>query len=111
MNAEELRLKIKQIFGEQIEFNKDFDRHSLNLGNQVDNLLEWCNIINEGKVKPIPAPKFKEGITFIKKIGSTNRCIVIKLRNKEFKEIHLGDHTYYDRLRKVLGLKKDNKYY
>ena len=27
----------------------------------------------------------------------------------KFKEVHLGDHADYDRLRNTLGLKKDNK--
>lgn len=50
-------------------------------------------------------------MVFIKKIGSSNRCIVIKIKNREFKEIHLGNHAYYDKLRKILGLKEDNTQY
>ncbi len=110
MNAEELKAKLRAIFGDQIQFNRDFDSYSVSLGDQADNLLEWCQIVKDGGIKPIPSPKFKEGITFIKKIGSTNRCVIIKLRNREFVEVHLGDHGYYDKLRKLIGLKKDNKY-
>lgn len=111
MNAEELKLKLKELLGDQIEFNRDFDRYVNELGNQSQNLLEWCKILAQGGIRPIPSPKLKDSILFIKKIGSTNRCIVINLMNMEFKEVHLGDHAYYDKLRKILGIKKDNQYY
>ena len=111
MNADELKLKLKELFGNQVEFNRDFDNYANELGSQEQNLLGWCRILAEGGIKPIPSPKLKDSILFIKKIGSTNRCIVIKLRNKELKEVHLGDHKYYDKLRKILGIKKDSKYY
>jgi len=109
MNAEELKSKLKEIFGEQISFNKEFDQYAVTIKNIDSNLIEWCNLIKEGKIRYLPAKRI-DGIIFIKKVGSSNRCIIIKIVNKEFKEVHLGNHNYYDRLRKVLGLKKDNKY-
>ncbi len=110
INAEELKRKLRAIFGQQIEFNANFDSYASIIKNIDSNLLEWCLMVKQGKIRYAPARKIN-GIIFIKKIGSSNRCIVIKIVNGEFKEIHLGDHNYYDKLRKVLGLKKDNKYY
>lgn len=108
MNADELKLELKKIFGNQIIFNKEFDSLALNIKNIDSNLIEWCKQIVLKKIVPIPTSK-TDSIVFIKKIGSSNRCIIIKIKNGEFKEIHLGNHEYYDSLRKNLGLKKDNK--
>ena len=110
MNAEELKLKLREIFGAQIEFNKNFDKYADTIKNIDSTLIEWCNLIKEVKIKYRPAKKI-DGIIFIKKIGSSNRCIIIKIINSTFKEVHLANHIYYDRLRKELGLKKDNKHY
>jgi len=111
MHAEELRHKLRELFGEQILFNKEFDKYALTIKNIDKNLVAWCSLVKDGRIKPVIPPKLKGNVLFIKKIGSSNRCIVIKIMNGEFKEVHLGDHAYYDRLRKVIGLKKDSKYY
>ena len=106
MSAEQLKHRIKQILGKQISFNKEFNKYALQLENQENNLLDWCKKIKNNKVYPIPSSVFRDSVIFIKKIGSSNRCVVIKIRNNEFAELHLGNHSYYDKLRKVLGLKK-----
>ena len=111
MNAEELKQEIKRIFGEQIIFNKEFDYYAEDIKNLSLTLLDWCQLINERKVPPISKSILKDNIVFIKKIGSSSRCVVIKIKNREFKEIHLGDHNYYDKLTKDLGLKKSSKTY
>ncbi|MBR9690206.1 hypothetical protein GOV08_00825 [Candidatus Woesearchaeota archaeon] len=111
MSAEELKHKIRELFGKQITFNKEFDSYASTIKNLETNLLEWCSILKEGKIRPLFPPKLKDSVVFIKKIGSSNRCVVIKIMNKEYKEVHLGDHNYYDKLRKILGLKKDSKTY
>ncbi len=110
MKAEELRHELKEIFGNGIEFNKEFDNYAETIKNIDTTLIDWCNLVKEGKIKYAPSRKTKS-IVFIKKIGSSNRCIIIKIVNGEFKEVHLADHNYYDKLRKILGLKKDNKKY
>lgn len=111
MNAEELKHKLKKLFGEQITFNKKFDCYAEAIKNMDVNLLDWCKRIKEEEIKPIFPKKLKDGLVFIKKIGSSSRCIIVKIVNGEFKEIHLGDHAYYDKLTKVLGLKKSSKTY
>lgn len=111
MSAEKLKLKLKEIFGDQIIFNKEFEKYAALIKNIDKNLIEWCLLLKNQKIQPAIPKKLKDGLVFIKKIGSSKRCIVIKIINGEFKEVHLGDHEYYDKLRKVLGLKKDNKKY
>lgn len=108
MRAEKLKHSLFGIFGNQIRFNKEFKKHAKSLGNQEDNLLSWCRSVKDKEIAPKPSTKDRDNIIFIKKLGSSNRCIVIKIKNDIFKEIHLGDHAYYDRLRKSLGLKKDS---
>jgi len=52
--------------------------------------------------------RYLENSSFVKRIGSTNRCIVLKIVNDDFKEIHLADHDYYNKIMKNLGLKKSS---
>lgn len=40
MNAEELKLKLKGLFGDQITFNKEFDRYAKTIKNIDSNLLD-----------------------------------------------------------------------
>ena len=111
MNAEELRHRLKTIFGDQLIFNKEFDMYADAIKNINQNLIEWCGLLKEGKIRALRAPRLEGALVFIKKIGSSNRCLVIKIVNGEFREIHLADHDYYDRMRKTFGLKKDNTSY
>lgn len=111
MNAEELKHKIKEIFGEQVIFNKEFEFYAQAIKNIEDNLLHWCILIKEGKIPPISKSRLGDKIVFIKKIGSSNRCIIIKLKNNEVEEVHLGNHIYYNHLTKILGLKQSSYTY
>ncbi|MBI4980518.1 hypothetical protein HZC30_03110 [Candidatus Woesearchaeota archaeon] len=110
MNAEELKRKIKEIFGEQIVFNKEFDELAGSI-NSPEDLFSWCILIKERKILPISNAKLGDKIVFIKKIGSSDRCLVIKIKNGDFKEVHLGDHRYYNYLTSALGIKKSSNTY
>ncbi len=96
MLAEELKHRLKELFGEQVSFNKEFNLYANKIKNIQETLLPWCEKLKNKEIKPIIAPKAKDSILFIKKLGSSNRCIVIKIINQEFKEIHLADHKYAD---------------
>ncbi len=111
MNAEELKHKIKEIFGEQVTFNEEFDYYAEDIKNIDDNLISWCLLIKERKVPPITKSKLGDKVVFIKKIGSSSRCIIIKIKNDSVKEVHLGDHSYYNDLTQKLGLKKSSYTY
>jgi len=108
MNAEELKQKLKKIFGDQIAFNREFNKYAGEIKNVDTNFLEWCRLVKKDKIQAYPTPKLRGNIIFIKKIGSLSRCIIIKIINGEIKEVHLGDHKYYDYLRVKLGLKGDS---
>ena len=108
MNVEELKFELRKIFGE-IEFNKDFDKYAITIKNLDINLIPWCMKVKNEEILAIPTKR--DVIIFIKKIGSSNRCIIIKIVNGEFKEIHLGNHRYYDKLRNKLGIKKGSRSY
>ncbi|MFW5866095.1 MAG: hypothetical protein ACOCU6_03300 [Nanoarchaeota archaeon] len=103
MNARELKHEIRNLLGE-VSFNKEFDKHTRQLQGQSMNLIKWCYQLREGMVLARPSRNNRDVILFIKKIGSSNRCIVIKKRNGVFTECYLGDHKYYDYPRKQLGL-------
>ena len=107
MNAEELKGKLREIFGEQVLFNKLFDEYANSIKSIDAYLIDWCFQIKDKKIQPVPS-SISDYIIFIKKVGSSNRCIVLKVKNGEVKEIHLGNHEYYDKLRKQLGLKQSS---
>ncbi len=112
MNAEELKHKLKILFGEQVRFSIDFDSYAEELKNVEEDFITWCAAVKEKKLDPIPAKrKYRVHLVFVKKIGSSNRCIVIKIKGGEFIEVHLGDHDYYNQIMKELGLKKSSKSY
>lgn len=105
MHAEELKRKMREILGEQIIFNKEFDDLAESIKNLDEDFLSWCVLIRERKLPAIAKTVLGNKVVFIKKIGSSNRCLIIKIKNDGFTEVHLGDHKYYDELRKKLGLK------
>ncbi len=111
MNAEELKAKLRGIFGEQIVFNPTFDDYASKIKNLDSNLINWCYLIKEEKIRAIPTSKVLDTVVYIKKIGSSSRCIIIKIKNGIFSEIHLGSHDYYNKIRKNLGLKKGSHDY
>lgn len=108
MSAEQLKSEIRKILGNDIVFNKEFDYYSALMKNIDSVLLPWCTLVAAGKIQAWPAPYKRDELIFIKKIGSSTRCIILKIVNGKFTEIHLADHKYYDLLRKRLGLKKDS---
>jgi hypothetical protein len=103
-NVEELKIKLMKILGKNIKFNKEFKRYAEQLNNYEKILISWCLDISKKKVIPIISKNNKNLIIFIKKIGSSNRCVVLKQKSGIFTECHLGDHKYYDYLRKQIGL-------
>lgn len=111
MNAEELRKQLREVFGAQITFNKNFDLYAMELKERMqDEFLTWCKAIKENEIAPLRSRKNKV-LVFVRKIGSTNRCIVIKIVNDNFKEVHLADHDYYNSIMQNLGLKKSSNMY
>lgn len=111
MSAESLKNKLQEIFGVQVIFNKAFEEYVEVIKNIDTQLVNWCISLKEGKIVPAKPTRLPGHLVFIKRIGSSNRCLVIKVVNGEFKEIHLADHKYYDEMRKKLGLKENSRMY
>lgn len=112
MNAEEIKRQLHDLFGKQIIFNKDFDLYAEGLKeNMQESLVEWCRQLKDKEIRPLQSETQKEVIVFVKRVGSTNRCIVLKIVNDVFKEVHLADHAYYNKIMKNLGLKKSSETY
>lgn len=113
MDAKILKQKLVELFGEQIRFNKDFERYILQLkeGMQED-FLRWCtdckNNLLLGSVPP--KKEFKHLYVFFRKIGNNVRAALIKEQNSDFIEIVLSDHYAYDRKRQELGYKQSSYY-
>jgi len=113
MNAQELKSILVELFGNQIVFNKDFDFYAEQLKEDMQrDLIDWCKQCKEDLLRGYTPEnkKMKHFYVFFKKIGNETRSILIKIKNQDFIEIHLADHTYYDDKRKELGLKKSSYY-
>ena len=109
MNAEEIKQQLREIFGQHVMFNKEFDSYTDRLKETMqEDFIAWCKQVKEREIQPIQSETKKDVLIFVKRIGSTNRCIVLKLVNGEFKEVHIADHDYYNKLMTHLGLKKSS---
>ena len=111
MDLESLKQKVRTILGDQVVFNKEFDEIADNVKNFEENILPWCTALKDGLIKAVPSSYLNGSLVFINRIGSSNRCVVIKVKNGVFCEFHLGDHRYYDYLRKKLGIKEGSRMY
>jgi hypothetical protein len=114
MKPEEAKQKLLEIFGSQLEFNKEFDRYfSLLKDNMQLSLISWCEDCKGGNaLGSVPSQKkHKDKFVFFRKIGSDARAILIKVQNSDFIELSLVDHKEYDDIRKAMGYKKSSYYY
>ena len=94
---------IKSHLGE-IKFEKHFDK-LIKVLKQGD-IKDLKKFILDCKEKNYrPAVTSVGDLAFVKKLGGSKRCVILKIKNGEFKEIFLGEHKYYDYFRKKIGLK------
>ncbi len=113
MESKEIKSILIEIFGMQIQFNKEFENHIFRLKEgMILDLIEWCKRCKEDKeIGSVPSKKeFKHLYVFFRKIGSNVRVALIKEQNKDFVEIILEDHKGYDATRQRLGYKKSSYY-
>ncbi len=123
VNAQEFRNKIEKIISQeyQIEFlGKNFDQIvSLITETTADKMYQWLHAVVERKIQPIivgSKKQYKEWpvnelLTFRYPFSIANieyRILFVKVKNSIYIEFHLGDHKYYDKVRKELDLKKGN---
>jgi hypothetical protein len=113
METEKARQELNSLFGQQLIFNRSFDkRFGLLKQSMQDELIKWCRDCKEGGAEgSVPNnPKFKDKWVFFRKIGNGIRCMLIKLKNSDFIELHLFDHKEYDDKRLEYGYKKSSYY-
>ena len=123
VNPNEFKKKIGESISQdyKVEFlGKNFDQ-IVNLLTEIkaDKIYQWVKEIIERKIQPISIGSKKpykewvvnELLTFRYpfSIESTEyRILFVKVKNSVYIEFHLGDHKYYDTVRKDLDLKKSN---
>ena len=110
---EKVAQELIEIFGNQIKFNKDFEKYIKELKEgMVKEFIEWCKRCKNNKeLGSVPPRKeYKQLYVFFRKIGSDIRATLIKEQNKDFIEIILSNHKYYDQTRLKLGYKKSSYY-
>lgn len=82
-------------------------------------MYQWVKDIVNKKIQPISLSSKKsykrrvvnELLTFRYPFSIENteyRILFVKVKNAVYIEFHLGDHKYYDKVRKDLDLKKSN---
>ncbi len=105
MLVEEVKNKIKELVGEQIEFEGHFSLVVDNMNeNQQANLIEWVRKCNNREIAPDPSPAFRDLLIFFFKPAVTNiRGILTKKKNSYFLALFLDKHKYYDQERRKLG--------
>ncbi|HLC19602.1 MAG TPA: hypothetical protein VJK72_01695 [Candidatus Nanoarchaeia archaeon] len=85
---------------------------------KAEKIYAWIENVVEKKIQPIvigSKKQYKEWIVnelltfrYPFSIGNTEyRILFVKVKNSIYIEFHLGDHKYYDKVRKDLDLKKN----
>ena len=123
VNPDEFKSKIEKSISQEykVEFlGKNFEQIvNLLTETKVEKIYQWVEDITIRKIEPISigSKKFykewevNELLTFRYpfSIGNTEyRILFVKVKNSFYIEFHLGDHKYYDKVRKDLDLKKSN---
>ena len=113
MEGKEVRKQLHSIFGQQLKFNKEFDKYAEQLKEgMLQDFFTWCNDCKNDLAdrSTPPKKKYKHLMVFFRKIASDIRVTLIKEKNKDFIEIILSGHRYYDDTRVKLGYKKSSYY-
>ena len=121
VDQNEFKNRIKSFLSQnyKIEFlGNNFDKIVTQLTpTKADKIYEWINDVINKDVQPIVIGSKKEYkewtvnklLTFRYPFSIDNteyRILFVKVKNSIYIEFHLGDHKYYDKVRKDLDLKK-----
>ncbi len=123
VNPNEFKERIKAIVLQDycIEFlGTNFDQivHLLT-DVKADKIYHWIQEVVDENIRPIviaTKKPYKEWminqlLTFRYQFSIENteyRILFVKVKNSIYLEFHLGDHKYYDKVRKELDLKRSN---
>ncbi len=123
VNPEEFKKRIKDIISQDysLEFlGNDFDQIvNLLTDTKTDKIYRWIEKVIKEKIRPIVIATKKpyknwmihQLLTFRYPFSIENteyRILCVKVKNSIYIEFHLGDHKYYDKVRKDLDLKKNS---
>lgn len=123
VNSSDFKNKIEQLVSQdyKVEFlGKNFDQIvNLFTDTKAEKIYRWVEDVVKNHIQPIfigSKKQYKEWwvselLTFRYpfSIGNTEyRIMFVKVKNSIYIEFHLGDHKYYDKVRKDLDLKKSN---
>ncbi len=122
-NPEDFKRRISESISQEYEveyLGKNFDQIVIILTEvKVEKIYQWVKDIGVKKIQPITIGSNKtykewEVCDFLAfrypfSIGLTEyRILFVKVKNSVYIEFHLGDHKYYDKVRKDLDLKKSS---
>ncbi len=123
VNSDEFKKRIEVSISQdyKVEFlGNNFDQIvNLLTENKAEKIYQWVKDIAERRIQPISIgskKSYKEGVvsellTFRYQFSIENteyRILFVKVKNSVYIEFHLGDHKYYDKVRKDLDLKKSS---
>ncbi|MFA6460915.1 MAG: hypothetical protein WCV90_01500 [Candidatus Woesearchaeota archaeon] len=123
VNSKEFKDKIETSISQEykVEFlGNNFDQIvNLLTESKAEKIYQWIKDIVDRKIQPITIGSKKpykewainELLTFRYPFSIENteyRVLFVKVKNSVYIEFHLGDHKYYDKVRKELDLKKSN---
>ena len=121
VEVEEFKKNIEQTISQdyKVEFlGNDFEKTVQMLTEvKAEKIYQWITEVVGKKVQPIfigSQKSYKEWsvnelLTFRHQFSIENteyRILLVKVKNSIYIEFHLGDHKYYDKVRKSLDLKK-----
>jgi len=119
VNPEEFKKKIESVLSQsyKVEFlGKNFDQIvALLTETKAEKMYKWISEVVDRKIEPIVVGSKKqykdwavsELLTFRYPFSIDNteyRILFVKVKNSIYIEFHLGDHKYYDKVRKNLEL-------
>jgi hypothetical protein len=125
VDAQIFKDEIRKLVSQQYELkflggNDKFENIVAQLSqSKADDIYNWIRKIISTEIRPISTAskkKYKdwqvrELLAFRKELsinGIEYRILFIKVKNSFYIEFHLGDHKYYDSVRKHLDLKKSS---
>ena len=123
VEVDEFKNKIRSMISQEysLEFlGNNFEQIVKTISDsKAQSIYNWIQKVIERKIQPITIGskkqykdwKISELMTFRYAFNLNNveyRILFVKVKNSFYIEFHLGDHKYYDKVRKSLDLKKGN---
>ncbi len=123
VNPKNFRKKVEAIISQDYEvgfLGRNFDQIvNLLTETKAEKIYAWLEEVIQKKIQPIVVGSKRqykgwsanELLTFRYPFSIENteyRILFVKVKNSIYIEFHLGDHKYYDKVRKDLDLKKNS---